>query len=131
MTHQTFDRFEQACHNVFGEQTCDHHNIVTLLQNACRGEGDNRDKVSIAKVNALIDMFNYYPILKRGQADDHRDLYKLMQTKPKMMRQSIVKDNASAVSEYQIAFSKSPDGIVLGLAKGNANMDPAMAHKES
>ena len=99
-----------------------------MIGNSCRGEGEYREDVSVAKINALIDMFNYYPVLKRGQANDHRDLYKLMQTKPKVIKKQ---NDEKAASEYQIAFSKSPDGIVLGLAKGKMNIDPAVAHKDS
>lgn len=101
------------------------------MQNACRGEGDYRDEVNIAKVNALIDMHSYYPILRRGTANDHRDLYKLMQSQPKRMSVAESAVSEKMASEYQIAFSKSPDGIVLGLSKGKMNIDPAVAGQNS
>jgi hypothetical protein len=53
-------------------------NVNKKLFNAVRGEGSHFNEASLSKLKAFIDIFDFYHVLKRGEKEDSRDLYKLM-----------------------------------------------------
>lgn len=58
--------FETVLHSVLGADLCEKHNLANMLFRACKGATENRKKLSLAKMKALVDMNCYYPVLKRG-----------------------------------------------------------------
>jgi hypothetical protein len=107
-----------------GSEVC---GLNKKLFNAIRGSGLHHDQASIAKLQAFIDVFDHYHILKRGEKEDSRDLYKIMSAQPP--RKTL--ETPPVTSEYTIAFSKIPHGITQGRIKEIPMIDPAVAGRNS
>ncbi len=48
------------------------------LFHSIRGQKDHYEDASLSKLQCFIDLFDYYHILKRGEKEDSKDLYKIM-----------------------------------------------------
>ena len=57
----------------------------------------------------MIDIFDYYYVMQRGEIEDTRDLYKLLQTVPKK-----TSDEVHLSSDYNFTFSNQPHGLTQG-----------------
>lgn len=77
---------------------------------------------SLPKLKAFLDIFDFYYVLKRGEKEDSRDLYLILE---KLLKQK------SQDQTYKIAYSKHPDGIVNEMTKGRPLVDPAIAVRDS
>jgi len=64
-------------------------------------------------------------VLKRGEKEDSRDLYKIMQSNRKAFGSSTMN------TEYTIAFSKTPNGMIQGRMKDTPMIDPVIGPNES
>lgn len=95
------------------------------LFQAIRGESGHYDEVSIQKLNAFIAVYDQYYVLKRGEKEDNRDLYKIMSSLPKRAGENKLQ------SEYTLAYTKVPNGITEGKIKGMPLVDPAVASRTS
>ena len=51
------------------------------LFHAIRGQACHFEEGSLSKLQCFIDLFDYYYVLKRGEKEDSRDIYKIMETR--------------------------------------------------
>lgn len=78
---------------------------------------------SIQKLKAFIAVFDHYYLLKRGEKEDNRDLFKILSTQPKV--------ETELQSEYTVAYSKTPHGMTDARLKGVPLIDPAVGSRFS
>lgn len=72
--HRIFDKYAKE---VF---TSDQfvNGVYSMIKNACIDEYSH-DQISLMKLNAFVDLYNYYPLLKKnGEKNSNRELYKIM-----------------------------------------------------
>jgi hypothetical protein len=72
--------FNQAFSTIFGSEVNRKYGIIKKLFNGCRGDNDFFAYASLQKLKASLDMYDFYHVMKRGEKEDNRELYKLMQT---------------------------------------------------
>ena len=87
----------------------DASSVFTMIKQACIDDESSHDNImiSLKKLNAFVDLYYYYPTMKKGDIKNQRELYKIMS---QMKGSNKVSMEISGVPDYTIGYSNLKNG---------------------